>query len=161
MAEGKTLSDYQKAIEASLEDISNITYNADLMGAQQARVQLELRTFATGGSGVKDIAGKGLSKYSKSYAKRREKAGLQSANKDLIFNKNTSVIKDNITLGTSDGKPALGFLKEEGARIAGYQEEREKTVIFAINDSDKQKIVEQVKKYIMDASQKIVQGWNK
>lgn len=153
--------DYQKKIEASLGDISRITYNAELLAAQEGRVQLELRTFATGGTGVKDVNGRSLSKYSDAYAKRRAKAGLQTSNKDLVFSKNTSVIKDNIDVGLSDGKPALGHVKPDGATIAGYQEEREGDDIFRLNEKEKSVVVETVKTYVMDELRKLVQSWNK
>jgi hypothetical protein len=137
------IGDYQKKIEASLGDISRITYNAELLAAQEGRVQLELRTFTTGGTGVKDVNGKSLSKYSDAYAKRRAKAGLQTTNKDLVFSKNTSVIKDNIDIGLSDGK------------------EREGTDIFRLNEKEKSIVVETVKNYVMAELRKMVQGWNK
>lgn len=157
----KTLEDFRKSIEASLEDIGKINFQCELLGAQEANVQLQLRTFATGGSGVKDIGGKKLSKYSPAYAKKREKAGLQVANKDLIFSSNTSVIKDNIAVGLSGGKSAMGFVNQEGAKIAGYQEEREKTVIFKLNDSEVANVSAAVKKFGMDSIKKISEGWNK
>lgn len=157
----KTLAEYQKAIEASLQDISKITYNAELLAAQQARVQLELRTFATGGTGVKDVSGKNLSNYSKAYAKRREKAGLQIANKDLEFNKNSSSIRHNLDVGISDGGPAFGHIKENGYRIAGYQEEREGVNIFKLNDQEINNIRKTVKDSVMEAIRKLAEGWNK
>ncbi len=153
------LNDYQKKIEASLGDISKLTYNIELFAAQEARVQLELRTFATGGSGVKNVNGGNLSPYSKAYAQRRIKAGLQADKKDLIFSKDSSVIKDNITVGLSNQKPALGFLKKEGAEIAGYQEEREKVKIFETTPAEREKVAEAVKEYMMKEIGKIFDSW--
>lgn len=153
------LSDYQKKIEESLSKLSEITYNAELLGAQHGRVLLELRTFATGGSGVKDITGKNLSKYSKAYAARRKKAGLQIANKDLIFDKNTSSIRDNIDIGLTQWKTALGHVKEDGYKIATYQEDREGMTIFALNDSEKKEVGDVVKAALMESIKKMVQGW--
>lgn len=154
------LSDYQKRIEASLEDISKITYNAELLAAQESRVQLELRTFATGGTGVKDVTGKTLSKYSKAYASKRKKAGLQTENKDLIFDKNTSAIKDNIDVGLSNGKPAMGHVKQEGYLIAGYQEKREGKDIFIINEQEKNNAVNAAKEYLMNALKELAKSWH-
>lgn len=151
--------DLEKKVEESIPEIEEIAAKAELMAAQSARVQLERRTFSTGGSGVKDIHGKPLSKYSEQYAKKREKAGLQTANKDLIFSSNTSVIKDNINTGLSNGKPALGFVKEDGAKIAGYQEQQNDTKIFQLNDSEKQKVTDQVKSFVMQSLRDIVSKW--
>src|SRR5690606_29136797 len=122
-------------------------------------VQLELRTFSTGGSGVKDVHGNSLTKYSAQYAKKREKAGLQTANKDLIFSSNTSVIKDNINTGLSNGKPALGFINTEGAKIAEYQEKQNDTKILQLNESERQKVTEDVKKYVMQALRDEIAKW--
>lgn len=154
------LSDYQKKIEASLEEIPKITENADLLAAQEARVQLELRTFATGGSGVKDVNGQPLSKYSEAYAKKRKAAGLQTDNKDLIFSKDTSIIKDNIDVGLSDGKPAMGHVKQDGYLISTYQEEREKKVIFSLNDQEKENVKNTVKEYLMSALKEMTKKWH-
>lgn len=154
------LNDYQKRIEASLEDISKITYNAELLAAQESRVQLELRTFSTGGTGVKDVTGKTLSKYSKAYAAKRKKAGLQTENKDLIFDKNTSAIKDNIDVGLSGGKPAMGHVKQEGYLIAGYQEKREGQDIFILNEQEKNNAVNAAKEYLMNAMKELAKSWH-
>lgn len=153
----KSLGDYQKAIEASLEDISKLTFQAELLGVQEARIQVEQRTFASGGQGVKDVNGKALSKYSEAYAKRRAKAGLQTANKDLIF---TGEFSRNVTVGTSGGKPAYGFVTSEAAKIAEGQEKREGTQIFVISPSEKDNIANTIKDFIMPALRELVKKWD-
>lgn len=157
------LEHYQRRIEASLEDLSKLTYNAELQAAQEARVQLELRTFSTGGQGIKDVKGLGLTQYSRAYAKKRQKAGLQTEKKDLIFSSDTSVIKDNITVGLDNNRPALGFILEKGADIAGYQEEYEakfgRGKIFQLNQEEVQAVKERVSKYVIGQLKEIVQSW--
>jgi hypothetical protein len=155
----KSLENLQIAIENSLQKVAEISQNAELLAAQEARVQLELRTFATGGSGVKDVNGNNLSNYSSAYAKKRQNAGLQTANKDLVFSSDTSVIKDNITVGLSSEKPALGFIKAEGAKIAGYQEEREGAAIFQLNQKEIDIVKEKVRDYTLAAIKEITDTW--
>lgn len=165
----------QRKIEKSIDDIPNIVENVELMAANSARVQLELRTFSTGNTGVKDVNGKNLKPYVKpklvdgkrgpkkdkygTHAEKRLKAGLQIDNKDLVFSKDTSVIKDNITIGLDGDKPALGFVKEEGALVAGYQEEQNDTKIFQLNDSEREAVKSDVKDYVMNSLRKLVDSW--
>lgn len=152
----KSLQDYKKAIEASLEDISKLTFNAELLGVQEARVQLEQRTFALGGQGVKDSSGNSLSKYSAAYARRRERSGLQTTNKDLIF---TGEFSRNVTVGTSNGKPAYGFVTAQAAKIAEGQEKREGVEIFTLNQSEIDNVRETVKESLMAAIREMVKKW--
>src|SRR6478609_3393722 len=114
------LEGYAKAIEASLDDIAALNSKIELQAAQSARVALELRTFSTGGTGVKDVNGNKLSPYVKpklvegkrgmkkskygTWAEKRLAAGLQIDNKDLVFDKNSSRIMTSINVGVSDGK---------------------------------------------------------
>lgn len=151
--------DLQNKIEASIPEIEKMAANVELMAAQSARVQLELRTFSSGGDGVKDTKGRKLKKYSKAYAKKREKAGLQTENKDLVFSKDTSIIKDSIDVGNKDGKPVLGFTRDKGAEIAGYQEEQNNTIIFSLNQSEVDKVKRDVKDFAIRELQKITEGW--
>jgi len=155
------LEGYAKAIEASLVDIEALNSKIELYAAQNARVALELRTFSTGGQGVKDVNGNKLSNYSPQYAKKRKAHGLQTANKDLIFSSDTSVIKDNITLGLAGGIAALGFIKEEGATIAGYQEEREKVKIFELNTAERDAVILKAQEFAIEQMRLIAQSWNK
>jgi hypothetical protein len=170
------MGDLQKKIEASVDSIPQLTADAELLAAQAADVQLLLRTFATGGKGVKDINGNNLKPYVKpklvqgkrglkkdkhgTWAEKRLKAGLQIDNKDLIFSSDTSVIKDNIAVGTASDKPALGFTKSDGALIAGYQEEQNKTQIFQLNDGERENVNKQVKGFIMEGLKKMVESWH-
>jgi hypothetical protein len=151
--------DLQKKIEGSIPEIEKMSANLELMGAQSARVQLELRTFSTGGEGVKDIRGRKLKKYSEGYAKKREAAGLQTENKDLIFSKDTSIIKDSIDVGNSDGRPVLGFTRSKGAEIAGYQEKQNGSLIFSLNATETEKVKKDVKEYAMAQLRKIIEGF--
>lgn len=166
----------QRKIEKSLEDIPEITSKAELMAANSANVQLQLRTFAAGGTGVKDINGRSLKPYVKpkliegergvkkdgkgQYAEKRVKAGLQVDHKDLVFSKNTSVIKDNISVGLENGTPALGFINEKGALIAGYQEQQNDTKIFQLNDKEREVVKSDVKEFVMGALKKMVEKWH-
>lgn len=155
----KTFDEYKQAIEKSIDELPEIVGDIEVLAAQDAHVQLLLRTFATGGSGVKTITGQNLSKYSDQYAKKRLKAGRQTANKDLIFSNDTSAIKDNIMVGISGGKPAMGHLNERGYLIATYQEEREGEKIFALNDSEIAAVAETIKTHVMNSISEMVSKW--
>ena len=154
-----SFEDQIKKFEQSIEEIPSIIADAELYAAQESEVQLLLRTFAVGGSGVKDTTGKALSKYSEQYAKKRERAGLQTANKELVFSKDSSAIKDNISIGLSDGKAALGHVNERGYLISTYQEEREGVIIFQLSDSEKAIVADKVKQYVMKRLREMVAKW--
>src|SRR5688572_1922326 len=143
------------------------------MAAQSANVQLELRTFASGGSGVKDIKGTELSKYVKpklidgvhgprkdkygTWAEKREAKGLQTNHKDLIF---TGEFQRSFVVGLSHGKPAFGMLNARAAEIAEGQEDQNKTKIFQLNDAERENVKKDVKNYVMGALKDMVKGWH-
>lgn len=149
----------QKKIAASIDEVAALMGTVELRGAQSARVKLELRTFSTGGTGVKDINGNPLTPYSEAYKKKRAREGLQTNSKDLIYSKNTSIIKDSITVGLSAGKPALGFTRAEGAEIAGYQEEQNKTKIFQVASGELTDIKTEIKNLVMAKLREITKNW--
>lgn len=165
--------DIQKKIEQSIPLLSDIAANAELRAAQSANVQLELRTFAAAGSGVKDIKGKELSDYVKpkliegkhgprkdkygTHAEKRAAKGLQTDHKDLIF---TGEFARSITVGLSGGKPALGMLDKRAADIAAGQEEQNKTKIFQLNDAEREAVKKDVKDYVMGALRDMVKSWH-
>ena len=155
------MSDFEKyaaKIEQSIEELPIITGEVELLAAQDAYVQLMMRTFV-GGTGVKDVNGNKLSKYSEQYAKKRLKAGLQIANKDLVFSSDTSSIKDNIMVGMSGGKPAMGHLNERGYLIATYQEEQNNTKIFELNQSEIDQVRDTIKTHVMEKLSEMVAKW--
>jgi len=155
----KTFAEYAAKIEQSIDELPVIIGEVEVLAAQESHVQLFLRTFATGGQGVKDVNGNKLSGYSDQYAKRRIKAGLQVANKDLIFSSDTSTIKDNIMVGISGGKPSMGHLNERGYLIATYQEEQNNTRIFELTQSEIDNVRETIKTHVMQKLSEMVKKW--
>lgn len=155
----KDLKETKDKITKSLSQLDILSYNIELRAANEAEVQLALRTFATGDTGVKDVEGNKLKNYSKPYAKKRKKAGLQIANKDLVFKKQGSLIASNIVIGTKDDKPALGFKTQQAFDVAGYQEEQNDTKIFQLNAEERQKVNLAVKDYLFEQYKKMVQSW--
>ncbi len=149
---------YAKKIEASIDELPLALGRIELAAAQEAQVQLLLRTFV-GGQGVRDIYGNKLSAYSDAYAKKRLKNGRQIQNKDLVYSSDTSAIKDNITTGISGGKPAMGHLNERGYLIATYQEERENTKIFQLNDAEKANVTEILREQTKIELSNLVKNW--
>lgn len=150
---------YASKIEQSIDELPFITGRVELAAAQEAYVQLLQRTFATGGTGVRDIYGNKLSAYSDAYAKKRLKHGRQVQNKDLVYSSDTSVIKDNIMVGMSGGKPAMGHLNERGYLISTYQEEQNNTKIFQLNDTEKANVTEVIKEQVMSELSQMVKKW--
>ena len=151
-----TLREIAGKIEATIPEIEALMGELELLAAQEADVLINLRVF---NGGAKDIRGRELKPYTEAYAKKREKAGLQTARKDLIFNKDSSVIFSNIRVGLTQNKPALGFIKEKGAEIGGYQEKQNNTKIFQLNDEERRIVKEKVREHLFKRLREITQQW--
>lgn len=156
MDELKNISD---KVEKSIPEIEKLSSDLSLVAAQSAQVKLISRTFS-GNKGVLDIDGRPLSKYSAEYAKKRLKNGLQIANKDLIFDKNSSAIFNSLDVGTKSGVPAFGFSKEKGAKIAGYQESQNNTKIFQLNKQERDQVITDVMDFVREKLKEIVNKWH-
>jgi len=147
-------SDISAKINATIPQIEELTGRTELFAAQEALTVITERVF-TGAS--KDSNGNKLSGYSEGYAKRREKAGRQSKNKDLIFNGN---LFNSVNVGTSNNKPVLGITNQRSAEIAGYLEEQEEKSIFVLGDKERQQVQEAAKDFLFGELRKIVKQWS-
>jgi hypothetical protein len=155
----KNFNDIAKKVNDSIIDLEKLAYNIELRAANEAEVQLGLRTFATGNTGVKDVNGNKLTDYKEPYAKKRLKAGLQVANKDLVFKKQGSLIFSHIKIGTKESKPALGFTNKQASDVAGYQEKQNNTKIFQLTATEREKVNLAAKDYLFEQYKKMVQSW--
>jgi hypothetical protein len=134
--------------------LQKLNYDAELLAAQTALAVLNSRVFS---GGAEDVNNAQLKGYSAAYAKKREKAGRQTAKKDLIF---TGALFESIQVGTSNNLPAMGFLTENEAKVAGYQEEQSGVKTFALNDSERAFVANEVKDFVIGKLGEIVKRWS-
>lgn len=144
-----------KKINDSLPELEKLAYDAELLAAQKANELLFARTFASN-DGVHDSKNAKLKGYSKAYAKKRENAGRQTKNKDLQF---TGALFESVQVGIESNKPALGFLTQRSAEIAGFQEEQNNTKIFVLNQNEIDEVKKDVVEFTMKRLSEIVKSW--
>ena len=151
-----TIDEIGKKIEGSLDEISALPGKLELFSAQESFAIFMERTFSKGG--VKDVNGNLLKPYTAAYKKVREKnkPSLQTDFKDLQV---TGKLFRSINPGLSAGKPAMGLTNEDSAKIAGYQEEQNNTVIFALSSEERGVVIEKTNEYLIENLRNIVSGW--
>lgn len=141
-------------LENSLPDFQKLMYDSELLAAQSANSLLIARVFS---KGAKDINGQALTPYSEGYAKKRERAGRQTKNKDLIF---TGALFESVQVGTKNERPAMGFLNEGSATIGGYQEEQNSTKIFQLSNEELDVVKNDVKEFVLNGIKDIIKQWS-
>lgn len=92
--------------------------------------QMKFRIFNKG----LDAEGNSLGRYTKAYAKKRERLGRQTAYKDLEV---TGSLRRAIEVAKEGNqKVVIAFVNEGEALIAGYQEKQTNTRIFTPSQSE-------------------------
>lgn len=140
-------------LEASIPDIEKLVFDSELLAAQTANSLLLARVF---NDGAKDINYRDLKGYSKAYAKRREKLRLQVQKKDLIV---TNALHLSIQVGTTNNKPAMGFLTERSSLISEYQEKQAAIPIFQLSDDEREIVKNDVKEFVLNGIREIIKNW--
>lgn len=138
----------------SIPKFQELGYNTELFAAQLANALLMARVFS---GGANDINEQPLKPYTKEYAKFRKKQGRQIEKKDLIL---TGALFENVQVGTSNNKPATGFLNERNADIGGYQEEQNGSLIFILSDDEREEVNKQAAEFIINGVKDIIKGWS-
>jgi hypothetical protein len=77
-----------------------------------------------------DSFGRSMGGYSKAWAKVRKEADKKTNKKDLEF---TSTLRENIILGTSEGKNVLGYLTDDDRLKVENNESYLNTKIYDLN----------------------------
>lgn len=149
------LNEIADKINKSIPELENLQYEIEQSATQTSFVLLMDRTFASSG-GFRDSKGKKLKGYSNAYAKKREKAGYQIKEKDLQI---TGALMESIQVGESNGRPALGFVTERSAEIAGFQEEQNKDLIFILSDEEREEVIRQTREFAIEKIQEITKSW--
>jgi len=152
-----TAKEIEKKIIDSLPEIEKIGYDSELIAAQRSLELLFARTFAAPGDGVRDVDNAKLKPYTLPYAKWRAKRGYQIKNKDLQV---TGALHESIQVGSSDGRPALGFLTERSTLIATYQEEQQGNIIFSLNAEEVEEVKKTIAEFAINRMSEIVKTWS-
>jgi hypothetical protein len=76
--------------------------------------------------------------YSRSYGRKRDKAGRQTGYVDLEFNGN---LRRDIQVGQVQGFNALGYARQDGATLMRYSEEYRKSQIDKLTDEERERIL--------------------
>jgi len=103
-----------------------------LIAVNEAKADFQNRIFNSE-DGAKDAKGKGLGKYSNSYARYRQAKGRQAKAVDLEF---TGSLRREIKVVKTEDKVLINIVSAFELRKAEYVEENYKTKIFTLNDDE-------------------------
>ena len=128
-------------ILTDLKDFAQSEVPLDLLfiSVNEVRADFTNRAFNSE-TGSKDNKGKGLGKYSNSYAKYRESKGRQKKVVDLEFT--GSLRRDLKVIRTNDTTISMQLLSPAERKKAEYLEANYKTTIFELSDEEYSSVFE-------------------
>jgi hypothetical protein len=131
---------------------SEVPLDLLLIAVNESKAEFTNRVFNSE-SGTKDTKGKGLGKYSNSYASYRRSIGRQTNNVDLEL---TGSLRRDLKSIRKENSISMQFLATDEVKKIGYLETQYKTRIFDLNEEEKKGVFTKANTLFMNEINQII-----
>jgi hypothetical protein len=131
---------------------SEVPLDLLLIAVNESKAEFTNRVFNSE-SGTKDTKGKGLGKYSNSYASYRLSIGRQINNVDLEL---TGSLRRDLKTIRKENSISMRFLATDEVKKIGYLETQYKTSIFDLNEDEKKGVFTKANALFMNEINQII-----
>jgi len=133
---------------------SEVPLDLLLIAVNESKAEFTNRVFNSE-SGTKDTKGKGLGKYSNSYANYRRSIGRQTNNVDLEL---TGSLRRDLKTIRKENSISMQFLATDEVKKIGYLETQYKTPIFDLSEEEKNGVNQKANKLFMNEINNIIKN---